>query len=86
MRPLVATTTVTKPSEIMALFVEASNAFIVIEGQPIKSDINQVFNALSHFLYPIEYDQTDAVHNLIDIIQDKNPYKTKHGSSFPCPK
>ena len=76
----------TTPLEITAKFVEASDAFIVIEGQPTKLDVNQVFEILSHILYPIEYDETDAVHNLIGIIQDDEPYKTKHGSSFPRPE
>ena len=80
------TTTTTTPSEITEKFVEASDAFIVIEGQPTKSDVNQVFEALSRILYPIKYDEPDAVHNLIGIIQDDEPYKTKHGLSFPRPK
>ena len=85
-RPLVATTTVATPSDIRAKFVEASDAFIVIEGQPTNSDVNRVFEALSRILYPIEYNETDAVHNLIGIIQYDEPYKTKHGSSFSHPK
>ena len=85
-RPLVATMTMTTPSEITAKFVEASDACIVIEGQPTDSDVNRVFKALSRILYPIEYDETDVVHNLIGIIQYDEPYKTKHGSSFPRPK
>ena len=74
------------PSEITAKFVEASDAFIVIEGQHTDSDVNRVFKALSHILYPTEYNETDAVHNLIGIIQDDDPYKTKHGLSLPRPK
>ena len=42
------------PSEITAKFVEASDAFIVIEGEPTNSDVNQVFGALSRILYLIE--------------------------------
>ena len=37
-------------------------------------------------MYSTEYDETDVVHNLIRIIQDDDPYKTKHGLSFPRPK
>ena len=73
-------------SERTEKFVEASDAFIVIEGQPTDSDVNQIFEALSRILYPVEYDEADEVHNLIGIIQDDKPYKTKHGSSFPLPK
>ena len=76
----------TKPSEITVKFVEAYEAFIVIEGQPTDSDVNRVFEALSRILYPIEYDETDAVHNLIGIMQDDKPYTTKHGTYFPRPK
>ena len=76
----------TKPSVIMETFVEAYDAFILIEGHPTNSDVNKVFEALSHFLCPIKYGQTDAVHNLIGIIQDDDTHKTKHGSSFPLPK
>ena len=85
-RALVATTTMTTPSEITAKFVEASNAFIVIKGHPTDSDVHRVFEDLSRILYPIGYDETDAVHNLIGIIQYDEPYKTKHGSSLPRPK
>ena len=70
-------------SEITAKFVEVYDTFIVIEGKPTDSDVNQVFEALSRILYPIEYNKTDAVHNLIGIIQDDEPYTTKHGTSFP---
>ena len=76
----------TMPSEITEKFVESSDAFILIEGQPTNSNVNRVFEALSRILYPIEYDETDTVHNLIVIIQDDKPYKTKHGSSFPRSK
>ena len=76
----------TTPSEITANFVEAYDAFIVIEGHPTDSDVNRVFEALSCILYPIKYDETDAVHNLIRIIQDGKPYMTKHGSLLPCLK
>ena len=72
-------------SEITAKFVEVSDAFIVIEGQPTDLYINRVFKSLSHILCPIEYDRTDTVHKLIGIIQDDNPYKTKHSSLFSCP-
>ena len=85
-RPIVATANMMTPSEITAKFVEASDAFIVIEGQHTDSDVNRVFKALSHILYPTEYNETDAVHNLIGIIQDDDPYKTKHGSSLLHPK
>ena len=71
--------TMTTPSEITAKFLEAYDAFIIIEGQPTDSDVNRVFDALSRILYPIEYNETDAVQNLICIIQDDNPYTTKHG-------
>ena len=37
-------------------------------------------------MYSTEYDETDAVHNLIRIIQDGKPYTTKHGSLLPCLK
>ena len=60
----------TTPSEITAKSVEAYDSFIVIEGQPTDSDVNRVFEDLSRILYPIEYDETDAVHKLIGIIQD----------------
>ena len=62
--------------------MEVSNAFIVIKGQPTDSGINQVFETLSQILYPIDYDETNAVHNLVRIIQDDKTYKTKHGLSF----
>ena len=58
----------TTPLEITENFVEAYDAFIVIEGQSTDSDVNRVFEALSHILYPIEYDKTDAVSTLIGII------------------
>ena len=77
-RPFVANTTMMRPSEITEKFVEASNDFILIEGQPTDSDVNWVFETLSQILYPIEYDETDAVHNPIGIIQYDKPYKTKH--------
>ena len=70
------------PWEITANIMEVSNAFIVIEGQPTDSGINQVFETLSQILYPIEYDETNAVHNLVRIIQDDKTYKTKNGLSF----
>ena len=76
----------TTPLEITAKFVEVYDVFIVIEGQPTDSDVNRVFEALSHILYPIEYDKTDAVHNLIGIIQDDGIYTTKHITSFLRPK
>ena len=72
--------------EITARFMEAFDAFIAIKTQSTNSDVNQVFEALSRILYPIRYNETDAVHNLIGIIQDDEPYKTKHGSSFLRPK
>ena len=72
----------TTPSEITANFMEAYEDFIAIEGQPTDSYANRVFEALSRILYPIEYDETDAVHNLIGIIQDDKPYTTKHGTLF----
>ena len=76
----------TTPSEITANFVEAYEAFIVIEGQPTDLDVNWIFEALSRIRYPIKYNETDAVHNLIGIIQDDKTYTTKHGTSFPRPK
>ena len=85
-RLLVATTAMKTPSKITAKFVEASDAFTVIEGKPTDTDVNRVFESLSYILYPTEYDETDAVHNLIGIIQDDDPYKTKHGSSLLRPK
>ena len=66
--------------------MEASDAFITIESQTTNSDVNRVFEALSRILYPIKYDETDAVHNLIGIIQDDEPYQTKQGLSFSRPK
>ena len=42
------------PSEIMAKFVEAYDAFIVIKGQPTDSDVNGIFEALSRIFYHIE--------------------------------
>ena len=76
----------TMPSEITVKFVEEYNTFVLIEGQPIDSDMNRVFEALSRILYPVKYNETDAVHKLIGIIQDDEPYTTKHGTSFPRPK
>ena len=76
----------TTPSEITKKFVEAYEAFIIIEGQPTDSDVNRVFEALLCILYPIEYNETDEVHHLIGIIQDDEPYTTKLGTSFPRPK
>ena len=76
----------TTPLEITANFMEAPNAFIAIKSRPTNSDVNQVFEDLSRILYPIKYDETNAVHNLIRIVQDDKPYKTKHGSSLPRPK
>ena len=72
--------TMTTPSEITAKIVEAYDALIVIEGQPTDSDVNRFFEALYHILYPIEYNETDAVHNLIGIIQYDKHYMMKHGS------
>ena len=66
--------------------MDAYDSFSVIEGQPTNSGVNRVFKDLSRILYPIEYNETDAVHNLICIIQDDEPYTTKNGSSFPHPK
>ena len=40
---------------------------------------------LSQILYVIEYDEADAKHNLISIIQDDVPYFTKYGASFKIP-
>ena len=62
------------------------DTLIVIKGQPTNSDVNQVFEALLCILYPIEYDETDAVHTLIGIIQYDKPYTTKHRTSLPRPK
>ena len=76
----------TTPSDTTEKFVEAYNAFILIEGQPTDSDVNQVFKALSRILYPIKCDETDALHNLISIIQDDKPYTTKHSTFFLRPK
>ena len=76
----------TKPSVIMENFVEAYDAFILIEGHPTNSDVNKVFEALSHFLCPIKYGQTDAVHNLFGIIKNDEPYTRKHNTPFPRPK
>ena len=76
----------TTPSEITAKFVEVYKAFIVIEGKPTDSDVNWVFKALSRILYPIEYNKTDAVHNLIGIIQDDETHTTKNGTSSLRPK
>ena len=86
MRPLVAATTMTTPSEITKKFVEAYEAFIIIEGQPTDSDVNRVFEALLCILYPIKYNETNVVHHLIGIIQDDEQYMTKLGTSFPRPK
>ena len=66
--------------------MEAYDAFIVIEGQSTDSDVNRVFETPSRILYPIEYNETDAVHKLIGIIQDDEPYTKKHGASSPRPK
>ena len=74
------------PSDTTEKFVEAYNAFILIEGQPTDSDMKWVFEALSRILYPIEYEKTDAVHNLIGIIQDDEPYTTKTRNIVPAPK
>ena len=72
--------------EITVRFMEASDAFIAIKSQSTNSDVNRVFEALSRILYTIKCNETNAVHNLIGIIQDDKPYKTKHGSSFLRPK
>ena len=76
----------TTPSEIPAKFIEAFKAFENIDGQPTESDVNRVFKALSHILYIIEYDESGEKHNLIGLIQDKNPYAAKYGAPFPRPK
>ena len=64
------------PLEITAKFVEVYKSFIVIEGKPTNSEVNQIFEALLRILYHIEYNKSNAVHNLIGTIQDDKPYTT----------
>ena len=76
----------TTPLDITAKFMEAYGTFIVIEGQPTNLDVNRVFEVLYRILYPTEYDETNALHNLIGIILGGKPYTTKHDSSLPRQK
>ena len=46
-----------KPDEIVTQFSEATFSFDNIIGQPTDSDIVRLFEAMSHILFTIPYDE-----------------------------
>ena len=75
----------TRPSELTAKFAEAFEAFDVLDEQPTDVYVSSIFEVLSSLLYVVEYDEVEATHNLIGLIQDDEPYKQKCDKSFACP-
>ena len=53
--------------------------------QPTDAYINDIFESLGQLLYVVEYDEVNATHNLIGIIQDNAAYTAKYGASFVRP-
>ena len=57
----------TTPSELMEKFVEAFEAFEVLNELSTDTYVNSIFKVLSRILYFVKYDEADTTHNLIGI-------------------
>ena len=74
------------PEEIVAKFAHALDNFDQITGQSSDTDLTRLWEALAPLLLQITYDETGAVHNLIDLIRPKDAYVACYGNAFHEPK
>ena len=73
------------PEEIVAKFAHSLNHFEPIVGQPSKSNLTTLLEAVTPLLLQIMYDKTGAVHNIIGLIRTEAAYVARYGMAFPEP-
>jgi regulator of replication initiation timing len=73
------------PEEIVTKFAEALEQFEAIVGQPTDSDLTRAREVLIQILIIIPFDEANAVHNLVGLIEDDANYKASYGASFVRP-
>ena len=70
------------PEDVATLFVEASELFAAIFGQPTDTYIHELRKVLLPILLDIPYDLAEAKQNLVGLIFDNTDYNTDYGLSF----
>ena len=60
-------------------------SFDNIIGQPTDSDIFRLFEAMTHILLTIPYDEAHGKHSLIGLIYSKAEYMAEFTDEFPRP-
>ena len=73
------------PDEIVAKFVHSLDNFEPIVGQPSDSNLTRLREAVAPILLQIPYEETGAVHNLINLICPEYAYVAHYGNAFPEP-
>ena len=71
-----------KPDEIVTQFAEATLSFDNIIGQPTDSDIVRLFEAMTHILLTVPYDEAHGKHSLIGLIYSKSEYMAEFTDEF----
>ena len=70
------------PEDVATLFVEASELFAAIVGQPTDADLHELRKVLFPILLDILYDLAEGKQNLVGIISDNTDYNRDYGISL----
>ena len=73
------------PEEIVAKFSHSLEQFKTISGQSSDTDLTRIREVVVPLLLKSMYDETGAVHNLIDLIRTEAAYITRYGPALPEP-
>ena len=70
------------PEEIVAKFAQTLDKFEPIDGQPSDTNLTRLWEPFAPLLLQIPYDETGAVHNIIDLIRPEAAYVARYGKAF----